>query len=145
MSFTVTLQTNNSEENRMVKSVSDVLSVSGELRDECSIMRPKIMIESATIPAGVNYMTIPEFGRSYFVTDIRSIRHGLIEVSGRCDALSSFATQISGCTGIVKRQENEWNLYLNDPVFKTYANPTVVTRMFPSGFNSAATYVLITV
>ena len=139
MSFSVTLQTNNSEENRMVKSVTDVLSLTGELRDECSIMRPRILIEASSIPANVNYMTISEFGRSYFVTDIRSIRNGLIEVSGRCDALSSFAGQIAGCTGIVKRQENEWNLYLNDPVFKTYAKPTVVTRFFPSGFNKAAT------
>lgn len=145
MSFTINLQTNHSEENRMIKSISNVLSVTGVLRDECSIMRPKILIESATIPANVNYMSIPEFGRSYFVTDIRSIRNGLIEVSGRCDALSSFASQIAGCTGIVKRQENDWNLYLNDPVFKTYANPTVVTRMFPSGFNTTATYILITV
>lgn len=145
MSFTITLQTNNSEENRMNKSVADVLTVTGELRAECSIMRPVILIESDSIPANVNYMTIPTFGRSYFVTDIKSIRNGLIEVSGRCDALSSFAAQIGGCTGIVKRQENDWNLYLNDPVFQTYAQPTIVSRMFPSGFNKAATYILITV
>ena len=145
MSFTVTLQTNNSEENRLVKSVTDVLSVTGTLKANCSIIDPVILIEMGSVPANVNYMTISEFGRSYFVRDMISVRNGLWEIHAHVDALSSFAGQIAGCTGIVRRQENDWNLYLNDGVFRTYVQPMIVSRSFPSGFNSAATYILVTV
>ena len=129
----------------MTKSVTDVLTVTGTLKANCSIIDPVILIEMPTVPANVNYMTISEFGRSYFVRDMISVRNGLWEIRAHVDALSSFASQISGCTGIVQRQENDWNLYLNDGVFRTYVQPTIVSRSFPSGFNSTATFILITV
>ena len=143
MSFSITLQTNASEDNKLSKSLTDVLTVSGTLRGECSILDPRILIESSTIPSGVNYMTIPEFGRSYFVRDITAVRTGLWEITAHVDVLQSYAASIQACTGITQRQENDWNLYLNDGVFKTYVQPTIVSRSFPYGFNSAASYILV--
>ena len=68
--------------------------------------------------------------------NIRSIRNGLVEFSCHVDVLSSFATDIRNNIGVVKRQENKWNLYLNDGSFKVYQNPNVLTKAFPSGFTT---------
>ena len=86
-------------------------------------------------------MTILTFGRSYFVNNITSVRNGVFEISAHVDVLSSFKTQIRGNAAIIRRQENKWNLYLNDGVFKVYQNPMVLTKEFPNGF-SAPEFVL---
>lgn len=137
MAFDITLQRNNSERNRLTKEISDLFTVSGELKTETSIIDPIIMIEcDLSAVTRCNYMTIPTFGRSYFINNIRSIRTGLVEFSCHVDVLSSFAEQIKKNTAIVRKQENNWNLYLNDGSFKVYQNPIVLTKAFPSGFTT---------
>lgn len=135
MAFDIMLQRNNSEANRITKEISEISTVSGELKTETSIIDPVIMIEcDLSAIVGCNYISIPTFGRSYFVNNIRSIRHGLIEFSCHVDVLSSFSSGIRGNTAIVRKQENRWNLYLNDGSFKIYQNPNILTKSFPSGF-----------
>lgn len=137
MAFNIILQKNNSENNRVSKSVKTILTVSGELKEETSIIDPVIKIEcDLASVTGCNYLAIPAFERSYFVNNIRSIRNGLVEFACHVDVLSSFASQIRGNSAIVKRQENSWNLYLNDGTFKIYQNPNVLTKAFPSGFTT---------
>ena len=137
MAFDIVLQRNNSERNRVTKDISEILTVSGELKTETSIIDPVIMIEcDLSSVVGCNYISIPTFGRSYFVNNIRSIRSGLVEFSCHVDVLSSFATEIRSNTAIVRRQEKNWNLYLNDGTFKIYQNPDVLTKSFPSGFTT---------
>lgn len=137
MAFTIVLQRNDSESNRLTKTLTDILSLSGTLKTETSIIDPVILVEAdLSTLTGCNYCTIQAFGRSYFVTNIRSIRNGLVEISCHVDVLSTYATQIRANRAIVQRQENEWNLYLNDGVFKTYQNPQTVTKVFPAGFGT---------
>ena len=137
MAFDIILQRNNSERNRVTKDISEILTVSGELKTKTSIIDPVIMIEcDLSAVVGCNYMSISTFGRSYFVNNIRSIRSGLIEFSCHVDVLSSFASEIRSNIAIVRRQEKNWNLYLNDGSFKVYQNPNVLTKAFPSGFTT---------
>ena len=137
MAFYIILQRNNSERNRVTKDISVILTISGELKTETSIIDPVIMIEcDLSAVVGCNYMSISTFGRSYFVNNIRSIRSGLIEFSCHVDVLSSFASEIRSNIAIVRRQEKNWNLYLNDGSFKVYQNPNVLTKAFPSGFTT---------
>ena len=137
MAFNIVLQKNNSENNRVTKSVVTILTVSGVLKEETSIIDPVIKIEcDLAAVTGCNYLSIPAFGRSYFVNNIRSVRSGLVEFSCHVDVLSSFADGIRSNNAIVRRQENKWNLYLNDGTFKVYQNPNVLTKAFPSGFTT---------
>lgn len=137
MAFNISLQINKSERERLTKDISDIMVLTGVLKSETSIIDPVIMVEcDLTAVVNCNYMTIPAFGRSYFVNNIRSIRNGLVEFSCHVDVLSSFASQIRGNTAIIRKQENDWNLYLNDGSFKVYQNPNVLTRAFPSGFTT---------
>lgn len=141
MSFSIDLQTNTSPKNQLTKSVTPIATVQGTLKSGTSIINPVIVMQGV-IPITFNYMTISSFGRSYFVTDIKSLRNDIFEISGHCDVLSSFATQIRSNTGIVYRQENQWNLYLNDGVFKVYQNELITTHNFPTGFAATPEFVL---
>lgn len=137
MSFSIILQLNSSESNRVTKDIATLQTLNGTLRQETSIIDPVIIIETdLSQVVTCNYLSIPTFARSYFVNNIRSIRNGLVEFTCHVDVLSSFAEQIKANSAIIKRQENKWNLYLNDGVFKVYQNPMILTKAFPSGFTT---------
>lgn len=137
MAFTVALQSNSSPKNQLDKSISGVLSVNGTLKEGTSVIDPVILVQAPlSTLVNANYMTISAFGRSYFITDIRSIRNDLVEISGHVDVLSTYAAGIRGNNAIIYRQENDWNLYLDDGSFQIYQNPSVLTRPFPSGFST---------
>ena len=137
MSFSVILQTNSSPKNQLTKTLTNVLSVTGELKEESSLVDPVITVQTpVSTVVSANYMTIAAFGRSYFINDIVSIRNGLTEIHGHCDVLSTYAAGIRANEAIIYRQENDWNLYLDDGSFQVYNNPLVLTRPFPSGFST---------
>lgn len=133
--FDITLQINNSEKNRLNKSITDIVTLTGTLRAETSIIDPVIVVEGDLSSfVNCNYMTITSFNRKYFVNNIRSIRNDLFEITAHVDVLTTYAPHIRENSAIIARQEKKWNLYLNDGVFKTYQNPFIVTKAFPSGF-----------
>lgn len=137
MAFNITLQVNNSDKTALDKNVTDIATLSGVLKGNTSIIDPVIVFDGdISSYINCNYMTIPTFGRAYFVNNITSVRNGVFEISAHVDVLSSFKTQIRGNTAIIRRQENNWNLYLNDGVFKVYQNPMVLTKEFPTGFDA---------
>ena len=137
MSFTITLQTNNSEDKRLTKNITDIISATGTLKIGTSIIDPVILMTcDLSAVTHCNYLTIPEFKRSYFVRNIKSVRTGLVEFTCHVDVLSSFAESIKANTAIIRRQENDWNLYLNDGTFRVYQNSMVLTKSFPSGFST---------
>lgn len=142
MSVELKIQCNLSEKNRVTKVVSTLFELEGTLRHETSIIDPVFIVAGDMDDyIGVNYCTVADFGRSYFVNNIRSVRTGIIELTCHVDVLSSFADSILENTAIIHRQENHWNLYLNDGSFRVYQNPIVLTKAFPSGF-STQEYVL---
>lgn len=137
MAFEIILQQNLSEPERIDKSVSDLLITMGELKEESSVIDPIILAEcDLNVMALCNYMTITTFGRLYFVKNIRSIRNRLVEFTCHVDVLSTWKAQIRENNAVVRRQENNWNLYLNDGSFRIYQNPMVLTKEFPSGFST---------
>ena len=137
MAFDILIQQNQSEKNKVDKDVTTLATITGALRQETSIIDPVFIVAGDLDDfIGVNYLTVDSFGRSYFVNNIRSVRSGMVELTCHVDVLSSFAAQIRSNTAIIRRQENNWNLYLNDGTFRVYQNPTVLTKAFPSGFTT---------
>lgn len=133
MSFTVILQENRSPDNKVDKDVAEMASVQGVLRKGTSIIQPIILIEDTvpeTLLSSVNYATINEFNRKYFVTDIKTTINGLWEIHMSVDVLASFADQIREQTAIVARQAETYNLYLDDGWFMAYQNPLIQTKFF---------------
>lgn len=141
----VALYTNNSENYRVVKSLTARYTENCTLKDGCSIEDPVILIQNANNICECNYMYIADFNRYYYIADIISVRNGLWELHGHVDVLMSFATEIKACSATCKRQENLFNLYLDDPEFKTYNKADIVTKVFTGGggFKKEMQYVLV--
>lgn len=131
----IVIQTNTSERKKLDKTLVTVASLSGTLRAETSLIEPVIRVSGSSLSAlsAANYMTIADFGRSYFITGFRSIRDGVMEISGHVDVLSSFKDQIRANSAIIRRSERNWNLYLNDGSLMVEQRPHVITQEFSSG------------
>lgn len=143
MSFPCILQLNRSDDNKIGKVLDVITTLDGALKEECSLMTPVIKFEyPASSFAVANYMSIPVFNRQYFIVDVRAITATITEVSLKVDVLDTYASDILACTAIVYRNENRWNLYLDDGSFKTYSNPNVLTKAFPNAFIDGFHFVL---
>ena len=135
--MTINFYTNQSEKNRLDKTLVSAFDLNGELKEDCSIIDPVIKIAAdVSSMASVNYLYIPSFSRYYFINNVISINNDICEVHAHVDVLSTYKDEIRAQRAIVSRQEKKWNLYLNDGVFKTYQNPYIITKAFSSGFTS---------
>lgn len=129
------LYNNQSELNKVGKTLVQLASSVVVLKDETSITDP-VMTFTGHLPMVCNYLYLQETQRYYFVTNIKSVRNNVWELSCHVDVLESFKTGIKNQTAIISRQEKLWNLYLNDGQFKQYQNPVIFQKAFPNGFDS---------
>lgn len=135
--MTIEFYVNQSEKNRLDKTLVSAFNLNGELKEDCSIIDPVIKIAAdVSTMASVNYLYIASFGRYYFINNVISINNDICEVHAHVDVLSTYKDEIRAQRAVVSRQEKKWNLYLNDGVFKTYQNPYIITKAFSSGFTS---------
>lgn len=138
------LYTNKSTDNTVTKNITALATINGTLRDNCSIIDPVIKVSNAvmnnSIAAACNYAKIADFGRYYFVRNI-TFNGNLFEITMHVDVLSSFQTPLKDLDAVIGRNEAQYNLYLQDGYFKTYQNPHIEIKPFPSGFSDLS-YVL---
>lgn len=131
------LYTNNSDNKVVTKNITTLATINGTLRADCSIIDPVITVSDSVMnnamAAACNYAKIAQFGRYYYVNNIVSAGK-FWEIHMHVDVLASFQTQLKALDAVVARQETKYNLYLNDGYFKTYQNPHVSIKPFPSGF-----------
>lgn len=138
----VTLYVNSSENNRVNKTLSSGVTYTCEFKDQSSIFTPSILIGTSTNLTGYNYAQISDFGRYYFITDIVLVRANLYLLKLKTDVLSSWSTQLLAQPAVLSRQENEYNLYLDDPEFKVYNDKQVDCYKFSSPFTKALNFLL---
>ena len=120
------------EPNRCDKTdyLTSVLSLTGTLREGCSVMSPAFNIIAddeyteggntyLSKIMGCNYCYIPKFGRYYFITDISNIAHNVWRVAMSCDVLHTFwggTHGINTLQGVINRTAdgNYVNNYIQD-------------------------------
>lgn len=134
--MTITLYTTSSERNAVNKSLSEITTLTGTLRDSSSIINPLITISGDVSISHANYAYIPDFGRYYFIDGIESIRNGLWRFSMHVDVLYTYREQIKSNHAIIERNEIDYDLKLNDGLFKVQQNPRIAQFSFPSGFST---------
>lgn len=133
----IILYQNISEYNAVNKTINNLTTLTGTLREESSIIDPIITISDIDSYVGsMNYAYIPEFNRYYFITNIETIRNKLWRVSFHVDVLYTYREQIKSNSAIIERNETQYDLKLNDGLFKTQQNPRIAQFPFPSGFNT---------
>lgn len=143
--MTIKLYKTTSEPIKVSKELTNEKIMTGNLKEECSILSPSIMIQSDESIFTYNYAYIDEFLRYYFITDIVCVRNGLYRLSLKVDVLTTYQEEIKSLKAVISRQQNTYNLYLNDGEFKTYNKHTVVTKKFPNNPTGANTLVLTVV
>ena len=132
--MTIKLYKNLTDKNHLDKDITQIgPDITGHLRNDCSSVDPIVLLELNVDLTICNYAYITEFGRYYFINNI-VIKGKLYEVKMHVDVLSTYKDVIRSNTAIVSRQANNYNLYLQDGVIKTYANPHIQVAQFPSGF-----------
>lgn len=136
------LYKNLSERNRVQKNIQQLGELEGTFRGQCNVLSPVITIKG-TFTNQCNYFYVEELGRYYYVTECLLVTNELIQLTGMVDVLMSWATQIKANSGIVGRQANQYNLYLQDPLIHAYQNAMVGTLEFPEGFTTES-YILAT-
>ena len=141
MSLTIKLYKTSSPYNQITKTLSNELSLTGTYKDNISILEPEVLISTSTNINQYNYMYIADNERYYFI-DIDIVRDGLYRIKGSVDVLYSHKAEILNNKAVVKRQANQYNLYLNDDIFKVYNKTNVITKNFPYGFDRNGSYIL---
>lgn len=144
MAFTISLYKTASENNKVVKALTSGKEMSGELRNQTSVINPSIRIESADNISTYNYAYIPEFGRYYYIADITSVRTNCWIISLRCDVLMSYSAQIKALRPIIEREEVGQSSGLIDSDMPININKKVQKFYFPYGFTKDIQYVLTT-
>ena len=140
----ITLYTNNSEKNKINKTLINPTTYEGNLRDVTDIINPIILLESPTIGEH-NYAYIPQFNRYYFITAISSVRTGLWAVALQVDVLMSFKTDILNLVVILNNTEsNGINNYLPSDVFRNNVKTRTDIFNFSSGLLDSGEFILIT-
>lgn len=145
MSFDIHLMKNTDPYNKIWKTVDPEAgtTVSGELKENCTIVDPVITIQYSGAFIDYNYAYIPTFGRYYFIKNAETPSNGLWTLTMHTDVLMSFASSILNSPATVSRSSNNFNMMLNDDHYGIQENPYIFTKNFPGGFDtSLASYVL---
>lgn len=144
MAFTIVLQNNTSAKNVVNKTLAAVLSLSGELKEDCDLSNPKIVIQSQTVP-DFNYFTIDTFKRSYYKTALVNIAADLWEISGRVDVLNSFKNYLGNQKAILSdTRETGGDAYILNDVYMTTVKTKTDIMAFPDGLLDDGEFILVT-
>lgn len=149
--MTITFYTTASPVNKITKSLSTGVSVTGTLRNSTEIESPTIIgLDISTIPAAdrsnvinANYVYIAEFNRYYFITNQHKRSDKLIDFDLQVDVLYTYATQILNQNCLIERSQFYGSQYINDSLKPVYNFPMVLTKAFSSGFDSFHYYLTV--
>lgn len=134
--FDINLYKNSAEPNKVDKTseLSTVGTISGVLRQECSLVNPEIIIQYDK-PPDFNYCYIANFGRYYYVENIVSMRQNLWRVRLRCDVLMTYKTQILNLTARIARQQYIYSYRQIDSEIPFTNDPEITVEDIPNSLN----------
>lgn len=169
MSFVITLYNRTSDSAYVTKTLITKGSITYDnFRGEFDVYEPTFIIQTdgtnpvtildanaqyygeenfkADLLSGViNYLsvTVNSLTRYYYILKGDYIQNNLISIPCHEDVLMTFKAKIKACTGIIRRNQNEYNLYIKDDKIGVYEKPIKRQIVFGAGFtNTSLTYIL---
>ena len=139
----IRLCNNNSEKNKINKSITAGITLSGTLRNSSNVVTPTIIINIEN-PTIYNYAYIPEFKRYYFITDYISVRTGIWQINLKSDVLMSFKDSILASRVLVNKSESNGNNYLSGSNWVSNCKAKTDIISFSGGLLNDGQYILIT-
>ena len=140
--MTITLYKTSDENRRVVKTLTDSISMTGNIVEETNVISPSILISNIENIASYNYCFITEFSRYYYIKEIISVRNGIWRLNLRVDVLMTYSDGIKNLNAIVMRQQNQVNLLLDDGYIPIQANQENSMISFPNSFTKNLNYIL---
>ena len=135
----IKLYVNHSEKEKVNKVLTNELILTGEKNGDCPLLEPNFIITGDII--GYNYAIIPDFNRRYFLGEPVNIGGNDWLVPMMEDYLSTWWDSVKSNNAIVERQENQWDMYLNDGTFKFDSTDKTATIFFPNNLLTTPSYV----
>lgn len=126
--MTINLYTYSGERTRLDKTsgLSLPTTLTGTLREGCSVTDPAVVIEAASFPA-YNYAYISEFGRYYFIDRVDNVAEDLWRLTMHVDVLMSYrGVRTPNATGIYAL-----SAYVSRSEFSYLSVPGIVDSGFP--------------
>ena len=117
----------NSTKRPVESGIVNKQTVTGYLKEPCSVMSPVINIQNIPVqnpPCVMTYAYIPHFYRYYFVKDW-TWNDGLWTVSLEVDVLATYRPHIGETTAYIERCASTYNTYVMDKLYPTTLEPEV--------------------
>ena len=105
-------------------------------KDSVNVTRPSIILSYSDEIESANYVYLSDKGRYYFVTNKTKMSAQKIKLDLEVDVLVSNQSDILSLSATIARNEFLKNAYLLDNNYSVYAYEQIVTKTFPTGFNS---------
>lgn len=142
----VELCQNRSENNIINKNVSLIDTASCTIKGPISVENPVLILDYDSDLQDINYIRIAEFSRCYYITDIVNLTGHRYQITCKTDVLESFKDNILGLSVIIEKGSNAGNvnMFLDDGSYICENKEFNTVLNFPSGFNEAGEYILIT-
>lgn len=141
----IKLYKTSSPRKKLVKDLTDGITLVGTLRAQSSVMAPTFTVQDTAV-VGYNYCYIPDFGRWYYINGIDALRSNLYELSLGIDVLMTYAAEIRNNYAIVDKVESlgaAYN-YINDSSWVNTNRMKQSIINFATGFNDTGEFILIT-
>lgn len=122
--FVINLLNSKDEIIKLSKNITEYDFILGTLKNESSIISPKIYFEYNILPT-FNYVYIDKFSRYYYVNNITSVRNNLWLMELKIDVLMSYKKGILNLSGYIKRNENNYNNFIEDKLVDYNYNKTI--------------------
>ena len=108
-----------------------------EVLTPATVVRPVLRVSSGLIGQNVNYVYVEDLERYYYIRNW-TMENGFVTLECEVDVLMSFKNAIKQQNVIVSRQENKFNMYLEDSKYNILSTNAIRTIAFPSGFTGLA-------
>ena len=141
----IKLYKTSSPRKKLVKDLTDGITLTGTLRGQSSIMSPSLQIQDIAV-IGYNYCYIPDFGRYYYINGINALRANLFELSLGIDVLMTYAEAIRNNAAIIDKVQPQKGAmpYINDGSYVSTNKMYQTIINFSDGFNDNGEFILIT-
>lgn len=139
----IVFMNNSSDVDTINKVLSTVTTLTGNLKNNCSIETPTVIINNSGM-INANYAYIPEFGRYYYITDQIILSNNCVSISMKVDALESFKNEILSLSAIVEQSTSNNDKYVSDEVWLAKVKKSTTIMNFPSGLLDTGQFILIT-
>lgn len=141
MSVTVSFTSYSKKENS-TKQLTMTATHECTFKNGCSMLNPILLLELNTSEFP-NYTQFKIDNKYYNITDIRTVRNNLFEISGECDVLATWKNEIGASTQYVIRSSAQFNTYVKDMKYPALADTDLVTKYLDGlATDSDGTYVI---